>query len=101
LLPAADRTTSIDLLGGNQRRKIFRDDQDRLLYLERLEHYRQHYRFRVYAYVLMSNLVYLLLETGTTLEMIYGEQIYRAIEGFQLAQIEDRKVVFTKGATKV
>ena len=49
---------------GNQRQKIFRDDRDRLYYLKRVEHYRERYRFIVYAYVLMSNHVHLLLETG-------------------------------------
>jgi REP element-mobilizing transposase RayT len=33
-------------------------------YLERLEEYRPRYRFHVYAYVLMSNHVHLLLETA-------------------------------------
>ena len=51
---------------GNQRRKIFGDDQDRLYYLERLEQYRKRYRFKIYAYVLMSNHVHWLIETGKT-----------------------------------
>ena len=51
---------------GNQRQRIFRDDRDRIYYLERVEHYRQRYRFTIYAYVLMSNHVHLLLETGKT-----------------------------------
>jgi REP element-mobilizing transposase RayT len=54
------------IVRGNQRQKIFRDERDRLYYLERVEHYRQRYRFRIYAYVLMSNHVHLLLETGKT-----------------------------------
>jgi putative transposase len=54
------------IVRGNQRQKIFRDDRDRLYYLERLEHYRRRYRFTIYAYVLMSNHVHLLLETGKT-----------------------------------
>ncbi len=48
---------------GNQRQDIFRDDKDRRTYLEKLEHYRNRYRFSVYAYVLMSNHVHLLIET--------------------------------------
>lgn len=52
------------IVRGNQRQKIFRDDRDRLVYLDRVEHYRQRYRFTIYAYVLMSNHVHLLLETG-------------------------------------
>ena len=51
---------------GNQLQKIFRDDQDRLYYLERVEHYRKHYWLKIYAYVLMSNHVHFLLETSKT-----------------------------------
>ncbi len=51
------------MVRGNQRRNIFRDDQDRLAYLERVEHYRKRCGFRLYAYVLISNHVHLLLET--------------------------------------
>jgi REP element-mobilizing transposase RayT len=47
---------------GNQRQAIFRRDADREYYLERLEEYRQRYGFKVYAYVLMSNHVHLLME---------------------------------------
>jgi REP element-mobilizing transposase RayT len=54
------------IVRGNQRQKIFRYDRDRLYYLERVEHYRQRYRFTIYAYVLMSNHVHLLLETRKT-----------------------------------
>ena len=51
------------IVRGNQRQIIFRDDEDRTAYLERLEHYRQRCGFIIYAYVLMSNHVHLLLET--------------------------------------
>ena len=51
------------IVRGNQRQTVFRDDKDRLAYLERIEHYRQRYGFCVYAYVLMSNHVHLLIET--------------------------------------
>jgi len=54
------------IVRGNQRQKIFRDDRDRVNYLDRVEHYRQRYRFTIYAYVLMSNHVHLLLETAKT-----------------------------------
>jgi len=47
---------------GNQRQRNFQDDRDRIAYLERIEHYRERYGFRLYAYVLMSNHVHLLLE---------------------------------------
>ena len=49
---------------GNQRQAIFRDDRDRKYYLQRLETYRKRYGFTLYAYVLMSNHVHLLIETG-------------------------------------
>jgi REP element-mobilizing transposase RayT len=51
------------IVRGNQRQRIFGDDQDRTAYLERIEHYRQRCRFVLYAYVLMPNHVHLLLET--------------------------------------
>jgi REP element-mobilizing transposase RayT len=47
---------------GNERQVIFRSDADRKYYLEPLEHYRQRYSFKVYAYVLMSNHVHMLIE---------------------------------------
>jgi len=49
---------------GNQRQVIFRGDADRKYYLDLLEQYRERYGFKVYAYVLMSNHVHLLIETG-------------------------------------
>ncbi|HWP59713.1 MAG TPA: transposase [Candidatus Acidoferrales bacterium] len=49
---------------GNQRQKIFFDDQDRIKYLEILSRLKGLYRFRLYAYVLMLNHVHLLLEAG-------------------------------------
>jgi len=52
------------IVRGNQRQRIFQDDPDRISYLERLQHYRQRFGFRLYAYVLMSNHVHLLLQTG-------------------------------------
>jgi REP element-mobilizing transposase RayT len=50
---------------GNNRQSIFRDDDDFHAYMRRLETYRDRYRISLYAYVLMSNHVHLLLETGT------------------------------------
>src|SRR5438128_5650955 len=52
------------IVRGNHRRDIFRDTTDRVTYLERIEHYRERYHCMVYAYVLMSNHVHLLIETG-------------------------------------
>ena len=51
------------IVRGNQRQRTFHDDRDRIAYLERIEDYRQRFGFRLYAYVLMSNHVHLLLET--------------------------------------
>ena len=50
---------------GNQRQNLFHDpNQDREFYLDRLEQYRKRYGFTIYAYVLMSNHVHLLVETA-------------------------------------
>jgi putative transposase len=49
---------------GNERRSVFRDDADRLRYLDRLAHYRAKFSFRLLAYCLMDNHVHLALETG-------------------------------------
>jgi putative transposase len=62
---------------GNQRQAIFRRDADRKYYLERLEQYRQRYGFKVYAYVLMSNHVHMLIETGRV-------PLSRIMQGLQL-----------------
>jgi REP element-mobilizing transposase RayT len=51
---------------GNQRQNLFHDNKDREFYLDRLEQYRKRYGFTIYAYVLMSNHVHLLIETGKT-----------------------------------
>jgi putative transposase len=52
------------IVRGNHRRDIFRDEADRVTYLGRVEHYRERYQCVVYAYVLMSNHVHMLVETG-------------------------------------
>lgn len=49
---------------GNQRQKIFRSSEDYTYYLGLLGRYQQRYGFRLYAYVLMSNHVHLLMEAG-------------------------------------
>jgi putative transposase len=48
---------------GNQRQKIFRTKEDYSRYLELLARYKEKYSFSLYAYVLMSNHVHLLIET--------------------------------------
>lgn len=52
------------IVRGNHRRDIFRDESDRVNYLERIEHYPERCEAVVYAYVLLSNHVHLLIETG-------------------------------------
>ena len=47
---------------GNERRNIFRDDRDRLHFLELLEELVDRYRLRLYAYVLMDNHHHLLAQ---------------------------------------
>jgi REP element-mobilizing transposase RayT len=44
--------------------RYFCDESERVIYLERIEHYRERHRCMVYACVLMSNHVHLLIETG-------------------------------------
>ncbi len=51
------------IVRGNQRQDIFMEDQDRVEYLKRLEHYKKDRCFFLYAYVLMTNHVHLLIET--------------------------------------
>lgn len=52
------------LARGNRLATIFHDDADYRAYFERLERYRQRDGVNVHAYVVMSNHVHLLLETG-------------------------------------
>jgi REP element-mobilizing transposase RayT len=49
---------------GNERREIFRDDQDRRVYLARLAECRERYEFGVLAFCLMPNHVHLAIERG-------------------------------------
>ena len=51
------------IVRGNQRQDIFGDESDRYRYLERLGIYKDKCGFLLYAYVLMSNHVHLLIET--------------------------------------
>ena len=48
---------------GNQRQKIFREDTDYQKLLLLLTIYKNRYRYSLYAYVLMSNHIHLLIET--------------------------------------
>lgn len=49
---------------GNERKAVFRDDGDRMDYLERLARYGEKFGFRLLAYCLMDNHVHLAIETG-------------------------------------
>jgi len=51
------------IVRGNQRQNIFLNDADRLEFIKRLKRYKKKCGFVLYAYVLMSNHVHLLLET--------------------------------------
>ncbi|MBM2805453.1 MAG: hypothetical protein HW419_3346, partial [Deltaproteobacteria bacterium] len=64
------------IVRGNQRQATFRSDADRRRYLELLNQYRTRYGFHLYAYVLMSNHVHLLLEVGET-------PLAKAMQGLQ------------------
>jgi putative transposase len=63
---------------GNQRQVIFRGDADRKYYLYQLDQYRERYNFKIYARVLMSNHVHLLIETDRV-------PLYRIMQGLQLS----------------
>jgi putative transposase len=54
------------LVRGNQKQKIFLDKQDFRKYLQILGDYKSRYPLNLYGYVLMSNHVHLLIETGKT-----------------------------------
>ncbi len=49
---------------GNERKAIFRDDEDRSVYLDRLADCCSFFRFRILAYCLMDNHVHLAVERG-------------------------------------
>jgi len=52
------------IVRGNQRQKVFLEENDFSKYLEFLNDYKDRYVFWIYAYVLMSTHVHLLIETG-------------------------------------
>ena len=49
---------------GNERRNIFRDNDDRISFLETLGKMSDRFEIEVYAYVLMDNHYHLLLKTN-------------------------------------
>ena len=54
------------IVRGNQQQKVFMEDEDFRQYIDRLKSYQKRYDFTLYAYVLMSNHVHLLLEQKQT-----------------------------------
>lgn len=62
---------------GNQKQDIFLDDEDRHVYLKRIQHYKEEIGFILYAYVLMPNHVHLLIET-------YGEPLSKIMQRVNL-----------------
>jgi putative transposase len=52
------------LARGNNRQKIFKDEEDYRVYIQRLKRYHERYKFILYAYVLMPNHIHLLIQTG-------------------------------------
>jgi len=51
------------IVRGNQRQNIFLDEQDKREFLNRVQRYKKELGFVLYAYVLMSNHLHLLIET--------------------------------------
>lgn len=54
------------IVRGNERRAVFRDDEDRRGYLDRLAKYRGRFGFRLLAFCLMGNHIHLAIERGPT-----------------------------------
>jgi len=50
---------------GNRREDVFFSDEDRLFYLELLQHYSKKYKVAVLAYCLMDNHIHLVLTPNT------------------------------------
>jgi len=59
---------------GNERKKIFASDEDRLKFLQIIEGYHDHYGILIHSYVLMDNHYHLILETpqGNLLKIMHG-----------------------------
>jgi putative transposase len=51
---------------GNNKQKIFKDDQDYKVYILDIKKYHERYKFILYAYALMPNHIHFLIETGIT-----------------------------------
>ena len=66
------------ILKGQDGRNIFLDDEDRLIFMDKLEKAKQAGGFKLYAYCLMDNHVHLLLKVGEAV----GESIKRITVGY-------------------
>ena len=79
---------------GNRRAPIFHDAEDYAAYLDRLERYRHRDDVTLHAYVLMTNHVHLLFETGAqplsrtmqTLQFTYSQYYNRRYAGVKWGQ---------------
>ncbi len=61
---------------GNNKQRIFADDEDYQFFLERLSFYKERFQFILYAYVLMPNHVHLLIET----DKVHLSRIMQALQ---------------------
>ncbi|HLF17561.1 MAG TPA: transposase [Candidatus Omnitrophota bacterium] len=64
---------------GNNRSEVFKDDEDKELFLSLLDHYRARFLFKVYAICLMDNHYHMILET------VQKHSISRIIHALALA----------------
>jgi REP element-mobilizing transposase RayT len=70
---------------GNERKKIFLKDEDRIRFLKILEEYHNRYGILIHCYILMDNHYHLILETpmGNLLKVMHswGRGVYREDKG--------------------
>ena len=61
---------------GNERKKIFIDDADKIKFLEILEDYHNRFNILIHSYVLMDNHYHLVVETpkGNLTKVMHGVQ---------------------------
>lgn len=71
---------------GNRRQDIFYEQADRLMYLDKLRRVRARSGFKLHAYVLMTNHVHMLMETGN----VNIADIMRDINGFYTREFNNK-----------
>ena len=82
IMPRTARTISRSniyhvMMRGVNRQNIFEDDEDRLCFMSLLARCKKISGFKLYAFVLMSNHVHLLIEpAGESMEIIFRRQRY-------------------------